>query len=346
MSRSSPQLPLRATSRVSANYGFMVLAAIGLVGLGQLAAPPPSFGAFVHSNGMRVLIMVLSLMTAPLFFIRRQTLIIDEKGISLENARSRYVYIWNDITDISKNGYEGVRLSIAGQTQAQNIYNVVPARFGFSQHQLVGLVQEGVDRWGVRDAGAPTGRSFTPGDEARKIVKSQFSNAVLLFALPFIALAIFILVPAIISTMEDITLARRGVRAEATVVRLYTGDCSKNGCLQKVQYTFQPAEAAHPEIGYERLGVGKSDEMRHKAYAETLGVVPVIYDPKSPDHFRLNFDESVFLGHPWRGLFALALILGSSQIALYALFIFIAWNAWRKSNKQLPPDKPRPAHLS
>lgn len=99
-------------------------------------------------------------------------------------------------------------------------------------------------------------------------------------------------------TLKDLDLKSHGRATNATVARIYTGDCGKHSCLEMVSYTYVNDNTRRIYKGYSRLASDRDYNDPDWVYARTYNAVPIAYDPNNPAVSDLNFRNVIFTGDP------------------------------------------------
>lgn len=126
-------------------------------------------------------------------------------------------------------------------------------------------------------------------------------------------------------------IQRHGARADAEVVDIFTGTCSKHGCSMEVQYRFVPAgRGGAPIIGYSYLANSRDPDNPRWIAAETTGHVPIAYDTTDPTVSALNFNDSVFRVDHLRATEIAMLMIGGLWGVVLGIMVLIFRNARAK----------------
>jgi hypothetical protein len=121
-------------------------------------------------------------------------------------------------------------------------------------------------------------------------------------------------------------IQHHGARANANVIDIYTGPCSKRGCSIDVEYRFMPGgrNMVAPATGYAHLASSENPDDPHWAFAKANREVPIAYDISDPSVSALNFDDTVFqVDHVKATEFGVVLILGMFALVLGMLWLII-----------------------
>lgn len=88
-------------------------------------------------------------------------------------------------------------------------------------------------------------------------------------------------------------LDTRGITEQASVVRTFIESCSKHGCTTGVEYVYRPHNLNIVERGKANEGnVSRNDNTEYQ-YIQQTNTIPILYDPKHPDHSMTDWNKSV-----------------------------------------------------
>lgn len=138
-------------------------------------------------------------------------------------------------------------------------------------------------------------------------------------------------------------IQRNGLRANADVVRIYTGSCGKRSCSINVEYAFTPSDetgvASKPIHGYADLGDHPDDP--RVIYARTNKQVPIAYEVDHPEVSALNFNNDVFrLDHGEQAHSGMAFFGKLFMGALLLVLAIAGLSVWLRPNKnRMPIDR-------
>ena len=217
-----------------------------------------------------------------------------------------------------------VRVELKGRPEKEGV--MIPGAFLKRAATLSGALRAGLARWGSPASGRTHGQ-LPPGagrdlaaqgiQRFRKIFMTIYPIAV---GVGVIVLAATLGLPA----LNGSRLKAHGVRAQATVVRIYSGACGRSVCRRRLEYAYKTSDG-RTLYGFSNIGDEGDTNDADYVYARTHSTVPIAIDAANPSISDLNIGDSVFRNDTSgfmliiTGLLCLSIVASSSLIAFFLL---------------------------
>jgi hypothetical protein len=289
--------------------------------IGEIAGP----GGPLSAHPMTLiapLLIGIALVALYVFGRNPSELTIDQTGVTYVSRRSRLFVAWADvdrITTLEAN----VRVELKGRPEKEGV--MIPGAFLKRAATLSGALRAGLARWGGPTSGR-THSQLPPG--AGRDLAAQGSQRFRKIFMTIYPIAVGVVVIVVAATLglpalNDSRLKAHGVRAQATVVRIYSGACGRSVCRRRLEYAYK-APDGRTLYGFSDIG-DEGDNDADYVYARTHSTVPIAIDSANPSISDLNIGDSVFRNDTSgfmliiTGLVCLSIVASSSLIAFFLL---------------------------
>ncbi len=328
---------------------FMPFLFLTSLGVGEATTRPPVEFGVTELTG--ILISALSIF----LYQWRSVLDADERGVQITEGRWTVLFRWKDIRDVTiivpsqygPNGpvNTGVRINLLGRSDWQNQHNLVPWDYGLDASAVASVIERGVQRWAtsVRENDVETAKTneldpdpadvrSTSAEIARKLYDFRFDRQAIIAPFAFLVLALNLSAWVELDYRRADNLYHHGVRLNApTVNRYIRPDCVELWCPFDAEFRIPTSRsvenAATADLHSETISLRTYREDAYGFVAKTK-TIPIVYDPRHPDIYVVNFHDRVFAQTPIRqALLQGALVFGfMSPIPLVGCVLFLSAN--------------------
>ncbi|HEY1926070.1 MAG TPA: hypothetical protein VGG92_01270 [Caulobacteraceae bacterium] len=289
--------------------------------IGEIAGPTGPLSAHPMTL-IAPLLIGISMVALYVFGRNPSELTIDQTGVTYVSRRSRLFVAWADVDRITTLEVN-VRVELKGRPEKEGV--MIPGAFLKRAATLSGALRAGFARWGGQASGQ-THSQLPPG--ARRDLAAQGSRRfrkIFMTTYPITVGVVVIVVAASLGlpALNDSRIKAHGVRAQATVVRIYSGACGRSVCRRRLEYAYKASDG-RTLYGFSDIG-SEGDTNADYVYARTHSTLPIAIDAANPSISDLNIGDSAFRNETSgfmliiTGLLCLAIVASSSLIAFFLL---------------------------
>lgn len=324
------ELPLRVRKNIGFSAWGLAFASpfVFLYSLGDILGPSGPLSARLW--GFATPLALLGVLIV-VYLVRRNPceLTIDLSGVTYVSRRAPLFIAWSDVDRVTTLD-KTVRVELKGRPEDEGVQ--IPGALLKTPAKLAEALRAGLERWGGSSSSRV--RSELPAGAGRALTVRTLRRTLVGLCATAGAAGILMISVIAIPAVKDSQLKAHGVRAQAMVERIYTGDCGRSGCSRKLQYAYH-APDGRTLHGVGDLGAERDSDDPDYVYAKTHPTVPIVLDPANPALSDLNIGDNVFTtDHVGRALIVLGL-LGVTMAGIFALIGIPLFRALRKAEREV-----------